>query len=164
MPQGFLLVDANVLIDYHQSDISILSLVSRHIGPVYIVSSVLEEVDLLDESACERLGFRIVEPTLAQAGEAHSLKGRPSFQDSLCLVVCRDQSWTCVTNDKALRRSCAAEEIPTLWGLELMLKLSKGGHLSVEDAEQVAEQIHRSNPFFLNRKVLETFKSKLRRP
>jgi hypothetical protein len=44
-----------------------LSLVSRHVGPVHIVSTVLAEVDGLDESKCERLGFRVVEPSIEQA-------------------------------------------------------------------------------------------------
>jgi hypothetical protein len=38
---GFLLVDANVLVDYQSADLTILSLVSRHVGPVHIVSTVL---------------------------------------------------------------------------------------------------------------------------
>jgi hypothetical protein len=62
---GFLLVDANVLVDYQAADLAILSLVSRHVGTVHVVSTVLAEVDGLDESECERLGFRVVEPTLA---------------------------------------------------------------------------------------------------
>ena len=48
--RGFLLVDANVLVDYQSADLTILSLVSRHVGPVHIVSTVLAEVDGLDES------------------------------------------------------------------------------------------------------------------
>ena len=162
MLSGFLLVDANVLIDYQMSDISILSLVSQHIGPVHIVSSVLAEVEGLDESACERLGLRVIEPSLEQAKEAHQLKGRLSFQDSLCLVVCRDHTWICVTNDKALRRSCVEASVSLLWGLELMLELLKSGHLSVAVALDVAEQIHKANPVFLNQKVLEAFKDKAR--
>ena len=47
--RGFLLVDANVLVDYQSADLTILSLVSRHVGPVHIVSTVLAEVDGLDD-------------------------------------------------------------------------------------------------------------------
>lgn len=116
----------------------------------------------MDESECERLGLRVVEPTLSQAREAISLTGKLSLQDSLCLMVCRDHAWTCVTNDKALRRSCAEFEITTLWGLEVMLQLAKAGHLPVKDAEAIAEQIHRSNPFFLSPKVIDAFKARLK--
>jgi len=158
---GFLLVDANVLVDYQAADLAILSLVSRHVGTVHIVSTVLAEVDGLDESECERLGFRVVEPTLAQATEAASPNGRLSFQDRTCLVVCRDNGWTCVSNDKALRRSCDAVGVVVRWGLELMLELVQGGHLPAEDADDAAERIHRANPVFLNATILAAFREKL---
>ena len=158
---GFLLVDANVLVDYQAADLAILSLVSRHVGTVHIVSTVLAEVDGLDESECERLGFRVVEPTLAQATEAASPNGRLSFQDRTCLVVCRDNGWTCVSNDKALRRSCDAVGVAVRWGLELMLELVQGGHLPAEDADEAAERIHQANPVFLNATILAAFREKL---
>jgi hypothetical protein len=79
--RGFLLVDANVLVDYQSADLTILSLVSRHVGPVHIVSTVLAEVDGLDESECERLGFRVVEPTIGQANAAALPDGRLSLAD-----------------------------------------------------------------------------------
>lgn len=158
---GFLLVDANVLVDYQAADLAILSLVSRHVGTVHIVSTVFAEVDGLDESECERLGFRVVEPTLAQATEAASPNGRLSFQDRTCLVVCRDNGWTCVSNDKALRRSCDAVGVAVRWGLELMLELVQGGHLPAEDADDAAERIHRANPVFLNATILAAFREKL---
>ncbi len=158
---GFLLVDANVLVDYQAADLAILSLVSRHVGTVHIVSTVLAEVDGLDESECERLGFRVVEPTLAQATEAASPNGRLSFQDRTCLVVCRDNGWTCVSNDKALRRSCDAVGVAVRWGLELMLELVQEGHLPAEDADDAAERIHRANPVFLNATILAAFREKL---
>jgi hypothetical protein len=88
---GFLLVDANVLVDYQAAGLAILSLVSRHIGMVHIVSTVL-----------------------------------------------------------AVR-----------WGLELMLELVQGGHLTAEDADQAAERSHRANPVFSNRTILAEFRKKL---
>lgn len=158
---GFLLVDANVLVDYQAADLAILSLVSRHVGTIHIVSTVLGEVDGLDESECERLGFRVVEPTIAQATEAASPNGRLSFQDRTCLVVCRDNGWTCVSNDRALRRSCDAAGVAVRWGLELMLDLVQGRHLPAEDADDAAERIHRANPVFLNATILAAFREKL---
>lgn len=159
---GFLLVDANVLVDYQAADLAILSLVSRHVGTVHIVSTVLAEVDGLDESECERLGFRVVEPTLDQATEAAtSASRRLSFQDRTCLIVCRDNGWTCVSNDKALRRSCDAVGVAVRWGLELMLELVQGGHLPADDADEAAERIHRANSGFLNATILAAFRAKL---
>ncbi len=158
---GFLLVDANVLVDYQSADLEILSLVSQHIGPVYIVSTVLAEVDGLDEWECERLGLHVVEPTLAQATEAASPNGRLSFQDRTCVVVCRDNGWTCVSNDKALRRACGGVGVAVRWGLELMLDLVEVGHLPVATAAEAAERMHGANPVFLNATILAAFREKL---
>lgn len=159
--RSFLLIDANVLVDYQAADLTILGLVSRHVGTVYILSTVLAEVEGLDESECERLGFRVVEPTLEQAIEAASPNGRLSFEDRTGLVVCRDNGWTCVSNDKALRKSCEMADITVLWGLELMFGLVRDGHLPAEDASAAAERIHRANAMFLSAAILATFRKKL---
>lgn len=39
------IADANVLIDYAKTSSEILSLVSKHVGPVYVVVDVLDEVE-----------------------------------------------------------------------------------------------------------------------
>lgn len=158
---GFLLVDANVLVDYQAVDLGVLSLVGRHMGPVHIVTTVLAEVEGLDESECERLGFCVVEPSLEQAMEAASPSGRLSFADRLCLVLCRDNDWTCVSNDKALRRSCESIGVAVRWGLELMLELVARGHLAAPEALVIAERMHRTNPVFLGVPVLAAFREKI---
>ena len=158
---GFLLVDANVLVDYQSADLTILSLVSRHVGPVHIVSTVLAEVDGLDDSDCERLGFRVVEPTIEQANAAATPNGRLSLADRFCFVVCKDNEWTCVSNDKALRRACESAGVAVLWSLELLLELVKLGHLPPDDASQAAERMHRANPVFLGAPILAAFREKL---
>jgi predicted nucleic acid-binding protein len=127
--RGFLLVDANVLVDYQEADLGILALVSRRLGTVHIVSTVLREVDL-DEHDCARLGIRVVEPTIAQLIAATPSNGRLSLPDRLCLEVCREHAWTGVSNDKALRRACEAGGVAVRWGLELMLELVRAGHLA----------------------------------
>ena len=159
--RGFLLVDANVLVDYQSADLTILSLVSRHVGRVHLVSTVLAEVDGLDDSDCERLGFRVVEPNIEQANAAATPNGRLSFADRLCFVVCRDNDWTCVSNDKALRRACESAGVAVLWSLELLLELVRLGHLPADDASQAAERMHRANPIFLSPSILEAFREKL---
>ena len=158
---GFLLVDANVLIDYQAADLAILTRVSRHIGKVHIVSSVLAEVEGLDEAECKRLGFCVVEPTLVQATEAAQANRRLSFPDRTCLVVCRDNGLTCVSNDKALRRACLSVGVPVRWGLELMLDLVQHGQLSADEAATAAERLHNANPVFVNATILAVFRKKL---
>jgi len=53
------------------ADRSVLTLASRHIGQIHVPSLLLDEVEGLDESECERLGLLVVEPEgalLAAAG------------------------------------------------------------------------------------------------
>ena len=159
--RGFLVIDANVLVDYQAADLAILALVNRHVGTVHILTTMLAEVEGLDESDCERLGFRVVEPSFVQVVEAASQTGRLSFQDFTCLVVCRDHGWTCVSNDRALRRACEADGIDVIWGLELMLELVRHGHLLANDASEAAERIHLANPVYVNSAILTAFRAKL---
>jgi predicted nucleic acid-binding protein len=158
--RGFLLVDANVLVDYQEADLGILALVSRRLGTVHIVSTVLREVDL-DEHDCARLGIRVVEPTIAQLIAATPSNGRLSLPDRLCLEVCREHAWTGVSNDKALRRACEAGGVAVRWGLELMLELVRAGHLASAVAVDAAERMHVANPHFLGAAILASFRSKL---
>ena len=102
-----LIADANVLIDYVNSDVSVLALLAQHAGPLYVATPVLEKVEGLDRSECERLGMVVIEPTLDQLLEAGQARGRLAFDDRVCLILARDRAWSCVTNDKALRRACA---------------------------------------------------------
>lgn len=131
-------IDAPVLIDYAATDKTILGLAAQHIGPVNVLSPVLREVDELDESSCESLGIHIVEPTFAQLSQANQMVGRLSLEDALCLVVARESGWTCVTNDKPLRRACENAEVRVLWGLEIMVELVRLRQLSSTEALKVA--------------------------
>lgn len=49
---AWFIADANVLIDYVKTNPEILGLVSKHVGPIYVVADVLEEVDQLDVVQC----------------------------------------------------------------------------------------------------------------
>jgi len=156
-PRGYLLVDANVLIDYLASDLSVLTLASRNLGDVYVLTTVLDEVDGLDVSDCERAGIRVLEPDLDQLTEATKKRSSLPVQDHLCLLVARMRSWVCVTNDGALRRACGEDGVTVLWGLEMMTELVRAGQLDAEDAIAVAEAIHASNPFHISGRLVARF-------
>ena len=49
-----LLMDTDVLIDYQNSDFSVLGLVDKHVGEVYVLTTILNEVDGLNAVDCER--------------------------------------------------------------------------------------------------------------
>lgn len=74
-----LVTDANVFIDNASTDEAVLALAARHLGRVIVPLPVLDEVDLLDAAACERLGIEVLEPTLGQLLEAGARRGRLSF-------------------------------------------------------------------------------------
>lgn len=157
----FLLLDANVLVDYLAVDLEVLALVHEHVGPVHIVSTVLVEVGGLEADECERFGFRIVEPSLDQVSGADSGGGPLSFQDRTCLAFSRDEGWICVTNDKALRRACEADGVDVLWGLELPLEVVRLGHLPRDRASRVATRIHEENPVYVSKGIVAEFHRKL---
>jgi len=160
-PRRFLIVDANVLIDYAATDKTILGLVNRSLGTVCIPRPVLDEVTDFSEADCVSLGLRIVDGSVDQLLEAGKMRGRLSFHDRLCLILAQAEGWTCVTNDKALRRSCAEVSVPVLWGLELMIDLVLSGMLPRNAALEIASSIQRLNPRHITPEILQRFAERL---
>ena len=157
-----LLADADVLIDYAVADQTILGLVSAHIGPVKVIRQVLDSVDQLSDRDCTSLNIEIVDldtELLLEAGAKTG--GSLSFEDRLGLIACRENGWTCLTNDGALIRACGEAKVPVRRGLRLMLDLVKAGALTKRRALQVADTIHNANPHHINDRVLAEFRSLL---
>lgn len=160
-PTAWFIADANVLIDYAKTSPAILGLVAQHIGPVYVVADVLEEVGQLDAVQCRAIGLTVVEANLTQLTEAAQPGGPLSFEDKLCLVLARDNDWTCLSNDKPLREACKAQGVTVVWGLEIMLALVESRHLTAAVVIQSAQAIHAVNPMFITTKVLAMFQKKV---
>ncbi|MCJ7484169.1 MAG: hypothetical protein MUO31_14545 [Thermodesulfovibrionales bacterium] len=159
-PPAFV-IDANVLIDYTDSDFSILVLFSEHIGMIHVITDVLEKVEQLNEAECRRLGLAITEPTLEQYLEAGQKIPGLAFDDILCLILARDHHWTLISNDKALRRACKGNNVSLLWGLEPMLPLVEKNLLPSSQTQKTADRIHALNPGFVNQQILERFSKKI---
>ena len=121
-----LLADADVLIDYRDSELAILALVAQHVGRVAVMPSVLDEVQDVSVKDCDELGIEIVEVETERMLQAVAIESPVSFNDRLCLVTCREEGWTCVTNDGALRRLCERQGVETRFGLGLMVDLGRG--------------------------------------
>lgn len=156
-----LIVDANVLIDYANSDLSILALVSRHVGLIHVPSVILDEVDGLNEEDCFNLGLSVVEESIEVLLTAAETRGALSFEDHVCLLLAAENGWTCVSNDKPLHSACVEESVPVKWGLRLMIELVEGGHLGKDDAFEVAEAIQVSNPRHITSVIIDEFKRKI---
>ena len=165
MPKSpqILLADADVLIDYRDSDLSILELVSKEIGRVYVLREVLLTVRGMSEKACDRHGIQPISAATDVLIEAGASGGSLSFEDWVCLITCRERSWTLVTNDAALIRACKSECIEVRRGLGLMIELVSRGKLEEKRAARIAEMIHQVNPMHINERVLRTFEQALQR-
>jgi predicted nucleic acid-binding protein len=152
-----LLADADVLIDYRESELGILELVVEHVGRVAVLAPVLGEVRGVTAAQCARLGIDIVEVETERMVQASEVEPSVSFNDRLCLIACREEGWTCVTNDSALRRLCERHGVEARYGLGLMVDLVAAGALTQRRAIAVARQIQASNPLHINERVLARF-------
>jgi predicted nucleic acid-binding protein len=155
-----LIVDANVLIDYLDTEPSVLALVARETGPLFVAMEVLAKVDQLDVTVCEELGLTIAVPSISQLLEAAVRRPGLAFDDVVCLVMARDHGWCCVTNARALRAACRLSGVRVQWGLEIMLRLVARSALSSRDAIEVALAIQRSNRAFITDAIVDRFKIK----
>lgn len=152
------LAEANVLMDYCKSgNRAVLSLVAEQLRPLVVVSTVFDEVRELDADECANLGIRIVEATAEQLDRADCGGSPVSFSDRVGLVVCRDEGWTCVTNDRALRGLCEQLGVPVRFGLSLLVDLTAAGAITRRRAGVVARRIHSLNPNHIDDRVLRRF-------
>ena len=157
-----LLADADVLIDYLQSEFAILSLVAEHVGRVVVLEQVLEEVRGLTAAQCAHSGIDVIAAETERMFQAAAVESNVSFNDRLCLVMCREARSACVTNDGALRRLCVRHGVETRYGLGLMVDLVATGALTPRCAVSVARQTQASNPLDINERVLERFTAQCR--
>lgn len=156
-----LVADANVLIDYARSDPSILAIHVRHLGSIYVPSVILDEVDQLDAMDCERLGLTVIEEAPEILLAAAEKRGPLSFEDRVCLLLARENQWTCVTNEKPLHRACEQDRVTSIWGLRLMINLVQEQQLTRQNAMETAQAIHTINPRYITAGILEQFEAAL---
>lgn len=158
----FLILDANILIDFYKCDRTIIKLICTYVGQIYLATPVLSEINEIDEGACVELGIILVEPELEQVMLAAEKKGALSFQDNLCLILAKEYGWACVTNDKPLRQKCEIEGIPLIWGIELICILVESGGLPVEHARDIILEIQKINPKYITDNIVEKAFKRLR--
>ncbi|MGD9975732.1 MAG: hypothetical protein AB7S77_21955 [Desulfatirhabdiaceae bacterium] len=83
--------------------------------------------------------------------------GPLSFQDWLCMLTAKRHHFSCVTNDKNLRKQCKNNGISAVWGLEILAALHKSGGLSGADVLAIAKQIRTANPTHITEKIISNF-------
>jgi rRNA-processing protein FCF1 len=155
------IIDADVFIDYRDSDIGILSQFSAQLGQLHVGRSTLENVKRVTEAEARRLKIVIETPDLELAIAASQARGKLSYDDHETLLLAVRNSWGCITNDNALRTECRKEGIDLLWGLEPTKLLVRDGLLSLDKALKVARLIHECNPDHITKSILNRFESQL---
>lgn len=152
----FLILDANILIDFIKCDRTIIKLICTYVGQIYLATPVLNEVKEINESDCLELGIILVEPEVEQLNlVAMERRGPLSFQDSLNLFLAREHGWTCVTNDKPLRRECESEGVPLIWGIELLCILVESGGLPALHSKDIILCIKEINPRYITEDIVQ---------
>lgn len=160
-PKPGLLADANVVIDYANSDIEILTLVGTQIGPLAVAASVFEEAWQVTREDCDRLGISVIETTETQHARATAVESDCSFNDRLAFIVCQDRELVCVTNDRGLQELCKAHGVPARFGLGLMIDLVRCSAIDQDRAMAVAQRIGATNSRYINDKVLRQFAAEI---
>lgn len=145
-PTDILICDANVLIDYIDAKAEhILSLIAAD-HKVYVPTPILYEVNRLTGSKLISIGLLEYEPTFTMLAKAATdAIGKCSQQDLLCLLICKEKQWRCLTNDKSLRKQCTQSDVKPVWGLQLLLYLTNKKCISTKEALNVCKSIAEIN-------------------
>ena len=158
-----LLADADVFIDYRDSDLEVLKLVGQHVGRVAVLAPALDQVHGVTRADCTRLSISVVDVAASRLLRASGVDTAVSFNDRLCFVTCREEDWTCVTNDRALRRLCERRGVRTRFGLRLLVDVVAAGAVTPQRAAAIARKMQESNPLHVNERVIARFKDELGR-
>ena len=156
-----LLLDANVLIDFFNSDFSILSDIRRHIAEIFVLSDILEfELPDISISDCHEVGLAIIDPKDHVSKESETELGQLSPEDRLNLFTAVDSGYSLVTNDVKLRKACEQRNIKIIWGLQLLLMLVEKSEYSIDDARVIGENMCDSNDY-ISEEIVNDFISKI---
>ena len=150
-----LILDANVLIDLLNCDPTLIPLISRYLGQVIVSVTALEEIPHLSTTDAKRLHILLATPTLGQLITAARGPGPLSFHEWICFLLAKEEAWTCVTNDKALRKRCVSQDVTLLWEFEMLCLLVESGGLSKERCRKSMLSIKDNNPFYITDTILE---------
>ena len=146
-----LITDSCVLIDYAKSAKDALMMLAREVRVVVPRILLVEEVHGLSIDDA---------PTEALLEAARMPRPLSSF-DWLCLILARDNHWTCVSNDKRLRAQCLSVGVRTQWSLGPLVLLVRRKKLPKERAEKIARAMAEQNPF-IGTRIIRRFISRIR--
>ena len=157
-----LITDSCVLIDYAKSGRDTLRILAHVVRVVVPRILLVEEVHDLTLDDAVLLGLDVYDPPIESLSEAARMPRPLSEFDWLCLILARENNWTCVSNDKKLRSQCAAEGVKVKWSLEPLLMLVETKSLPKARAEKIARAMAEQNKF-LGSQVFARFISRIRK-
>ena len=131
-----LICDANILIDYCDVDKSLITKLCA-VFSLFIPDVILEEVGLLDRDEATALGVTIIDTPLGMLNDAIQALPGCSMQDTVCLLMAKEEGWACATNDKKLRSVCLDAGIEVIRGLRLLLILAEKNGSTVKSVGKI---------------------------
>ncbi len=153
------IIDASVVIDYLDVDKSILSLAASKLGRIWISVLTLQKIRQLGRPDAEKMGLSVLEPSPEQLREVKT-PSRLKEDDQVTIILARDSGYICITNDKRMHIRCREWQVPSLWGLDLMLELVRTGSLSRTRAEKLGRAIQEINAY-LTPQILQQYLAEL---
>lgn len=142
----YLILDVNILFDLFKCDEDLIPLISNGVGKIQMASSVLEQIKFINESDCNSLGIHLIEPNAMQLFSAMTRRGTLSFFDHLCLILAKENGWTCVTNSNPLRRECEIESVPFIWRNDIIRHIALSGAITSPTTKKFLKQLAQLNP------------------
>ena len=153
------ILDADVLIDFITADRTVLTPIVDHVGMLHVVSPVLRQVKIIgSREELTGLGVVAIEPAIEDLYAAANTRSSADFEDQICFLTAKRHGFTCVTNDRKIRRQCKESGVRFLWGLQLILKLHKSSGIKTRRAIELAERIRENNPRHITAKIVDSFK------
>ena len=157
------LIDADVLIDFQNSDFSVLREVNQFVGKICSLREILEEVEGLKLEDCNQVNLEIIKPKEYVADKAKIKRGRLSENDRLNLYTALDSDFVLVTNDSDLQRACKESNVKTIRGLRLLINLIENSKIPAQDIIEIAEKIHKSNSIHISREIFNAFSDEVKK-
>jgi hypothetical protein len=155
-----LLADANIIIDFIKADEDALRIICQSFEILVPRIIIQDEIKQLSIEDAQKIGLKIADAELSQMIEANSGSLRVSFYDKICMILTRDNSWLCISNDKKLHSECDVHNVKIIWGLELLLLSVEKGILSKDRSILCFSRIQSINSR-MGKKVEDDFLIKL---
>ena len=156
------IVDANVLIDYCDSNLQMLSLLSQKLGTVHIARSTFDKVQQLTIAEARKNHLLIKTPNSETIIAASAKRGSLAYDDRETLLLAKSHGWICIKNDKPLRRECETEGVVCLWGLEPMRILVEKRVVLASQALAVARTIQSASPGYISDEIIKRFEKQVK--